>query len=132
MRVIRYLASDFMGAMCALFLAASPLPAATATNPVCAELASENSATEAAEAKLDDLLPPPPKTSWEAGSPQAKALCEGFRNVAIHVGKAAALGDKAIEACAGTEEEVTREDVVQMKKSASIFDQRVATSCGMQ
>lgn len=99
-------------------------------NPVCAEWRHETDAGEAAEAKIDDLLPPAPKTSWEANSPQAKALCDGFKEVASHMAKAAALSDKVLAACMTSEDEISRDDIEQIKKSAAALDKSVAAACG--
>ena len=118
-----------------LRLAAPQITAPRATliaimNPVCAQWRNEVDAGEAAEAKIDDLLPPAPKTSWEANSPQAKALCDGFKEVASHMGKAAALSDKALEVCMTSEGEISREEVEQTRKSAAALDKNLAAACG--
>ncbi len=133
MRTIRNLPSYFTGAICALVLAASPMSAATATNPICAEATAEIAAGEMAHAKIPGLLPPP-NTKLSPDSPQAKALCAAMRDMVTHGRKLIALQDKAIEACAGTAEEkaASRGMFEQLKTSAGMIDQDIAAICGVQ
>ncbi len=101
-----------------------------AMNPVCEELQKEMTAAETATDKLDALLPTPPATHWEPNSPQAKALCDGFREISNHSGKVLTLSKTAIDVCKGTEMETSPEDYDRAKAMVGAMDKNITASCG--
>lgn len=107
-----------------------PRVISVAVNPVCEELQKEMTAAEAATDKLDALLPTPPATYWEPNSPQAKALCDGFREISNHSGKVLTLSKTAIDVCKGTEMETSQEDYDRAKAMAGAMDKNIAATCG--
>ncbi len=107
-----------------------PRVISVAMNPVCEELQKEMTAAEAATDKLDALLPTPPATHWEPNSPQAKALCDGFREISNHSSKVLTLSKTAIDVCKGTEMETSQEDYDRAKTLAGAMDKNIAATCG--